>query len=104
MNDPSLPVVLSQKARRDFVDILRYTAEQWGKAQLEIYRRKIDTAIQRISRNPEIGALRHDLDQPYRIFPVGVHLIPSARKQDSAYTHSASTWTRRIATDDPRFS
>ena len=82
MNDQSLPVVLSQKARKDFVDILRYTAEQWGKAQLEIYRRKIDTAIQRISRNPEIGALRHDLDQPYRTFPVGVHLIVYRRQEN----------------------
>jgi len=75
VTDPELEVLLSRKARQDFVDILRYTAEQWGKAQLDIYHRKIDAAIEKISRNPEIGALRNDLDQPYRTLPIGVHVI-----------------------------
>lgn len=75
MMDPGWPVVLSPRARRDFVDILRYTAEQWGPIQVETYSNKIDAAIQRISRNPEIGALRNDLDDSYRTVPVGVHLI-----------------------------
>lgn len=73
--DPGSPVVLSSKARRDFVDILRYTAEQWGPGQVETYSKKIDAAIQRITINPGIGALRNDLDEPYRTLPVGVHLI-----------------------------
>jgi len=75
MTDPGLPVALSPRARRDFVDILRYTAEQWGPGQVEIYSNKIDAAIQRISRNPEIGALRNDLADSYCTLPVGVHLI-----------------------------
>jgi len=75
MTDSGLEVVLSQKARHDFLSILRYTAEQWGKDQLETYRGKIDAAIERISRNPEIGALRNDLADCYRTLPVGVHLI-----------------------------
>ena len=75
MTDPGLKVVLSKKARQDFLNILRYTAEQWGKDQLEKYRGKIDAAIQKIAGNPAIGASRNDLDEPYRTFPVGVHVI-----------------------------
>jgi len=50
-----LPVTLSPRARQDFVDILQYTGETWGEAQLLIYRDKIDEALQAIGRNPNIG-------------------------------------------------
>lgn len=75
MINPGFSVLLSPRARRDVVHILRYTGEQWGPSQFEAYSNNIDVAIQRISRNPEIGALRNDLDQPYRTFPVGAHVI-----------------------------
>ena len=76
MSCPEHPlVVLSPKARQDFVDILRYTAAQWGGQQLAIYRDKIDAAIQRIGKNPQIGAVRNDLTRPYRTLAVGVHVI-----------------------------
>ncbi len=55
MSSRSVPVRLSRKARQDFIDILRYTGEQWGEAQLEVYRDKIDDALQAIGRNPESG-------------------------------------------------
>jgi len=82
MTYPGLPVALSPRARRDFVDILRYTAEQWGDAQVATYSNKIDAAIQRISSNPEIGALRNDLAGAYRTLPVGVHLIVYRQQSD----------------------
>ena len=76
MSCPEHPlVVLSPKARQDFVDILRYTLANWGREQLAIYRDRIDSAIQRIYKNPQIGALRNDLNQPYRTLAVGVHVI-----------------------------
>jgi len=55
MSSHSVSVRLSRKARQDFIDILRYTGEQWGEGQLEVYRDKIDDALQAIGRNPEIG-------------------------------------------------
>ena len=30
----ALPVALAPRARQDFIDILRYTGETWGQAQL----------------------------------------------------------------------
>jgi plasmid stabilization system protein ParE len=54
-------VILSPKARQDFIDILRYTGATWGKGQLHSYRDKIDDALQAIGHEPESGHHRDDL-------------------------------------------
>jgi plasmid stabilization system protein ParE len=61
MSSRSLPVRLSKKARQDFIDILRYTGQTWGPNQLEVYRDKIDDALQALGHNPELGHKREDL-------------------------------------------
>ena len=75
MSSRSLPIRLSQKARQDFVDILRYTAQTWGPHQLEVYRDRIDDALQAIGRNPELGYKREDLPATHRAYLVGAHVI-----------------------------
>lgn len=70
-----LPLKLSPKARQDFIDILRYTGENWGQDQLIVYRDKIDKALSTIRENPQIGHRRHDLPPNYRAYPVGSHMI-----------------------------
>lgn len=39
-------IKLARRARQDFIDILRYTGETWGQAQLLVYRDKINDALQ----------------------------------------------------------
>lgn len=75
MSSRSLPIRLSKKARQDFIDILRYTAQIWGPHQLETYRDKIDDALQAISRNPELGHTREDLPTTHRAYLVGAHVV-----------------------------
>jgi toxin ParE1/3/4 len=75
MSSRSLPIRLSKKARQDFIDILRYTGQSWGPNQLEIYRDKIDDALQAISRNPELGHTREDLPTTHRAYLVGAHVV-----------------------------
>lgn len=75
MSSRSLPVKLSRKARQDFIDILRYTGETWGPNQLEVYRDKIDEALQAIGRNPELGHTREDLPPTHRAYLVGAHVV-----------------------------
>jgi toxin ParE1/3/4 len=75
MSSRDLPVFLSAKARQDFVDILRYSGETWGEAQLNVYRGKIDQALQAISRNCEIGHRDVELIANHRLFLVGSHEI-----------------------------
>jgi toxin ParE1/3/4 len=76
MSSPKpLPVRLSPRARLDFIDILRYTGESWGKDQLVTYRDKINEALQAVSRNPLLGHSREDLPSTYLTYLVGSHII-----------------------------
>lgn len=68
-------VVLSPRARQDFIDILRYTGETWGKGQLHIYRDKINDALQAIGQRPEAGHQRDDLPATHLAYLVGSHVI-----------------------------
>jgi toxin ParE1/3/4 len=75
MSSRKLPPKLSPKARQDIHDILRYTGETWGQAQLLVYRDKITDALDAISRNPEIGHSREDLPATHLAYLVGSHII-----------------------------
>lgn len=77
MSSPDAPrrIVLSPRARQDFIDILRYTGETWGKGQLLIYRDKINDALQLIGRNPAMGQHSADLPDTHRLYFVGSHVV-----------------------------
>ncbi len=70
-----LPLKLSPKAREDFIDILRHTGETWGEKQLQVYRDKIDDALQAINQNPQLGHSRADLPPAFSAYLVGSHVI-----------------------------
>lgn len=65
---------LSPRARQDFVGILRYTDETWGRAQLLIYRSLIDKALETIRVNPDIGHHHNDLPQTLWVYSFGSHV------------------------------
>ena len=75
MSSPSRRVLLSPKARQDFIDILRYTGETWGERQLQIYRQKIDEALQLVGRDPNVGRHSDDLPKSMRLYVVGSHVL-----------------------------
>lgn len=66
---------LTPKARQDFIDILRYTGEIWGQDQLLNYRDKINSALQLIADNPQLGHRRDDLPTTHLAYLVGSHII-----------------------------
>jgi toxin ParE1/3/4 len=70
-----LPLKLAPKARQDFIDLLRYTGETWGQAQLLTYRDKINVALQLISQNPHLGHARSDLPATHLAYLIGSHVI-----------------------------
>ncbi len=70
-----LPLKFSPRARQDFIDILRYTGEKWGRDGLLAYRDKIDDALQAIGHNPQLGHRRSDLPPTYLAYLVGSHVI-----------------------------
>ncbi len=75
MSTPDLPLILSPRAEDDFADILQYTLETWGEAQVEVYRAVLDKALLMIQQNPQIGQPRPELSPEHRTFPAGQHII-----------------------------
>jgi toxin ParE1/3/4 len=70
-----LAITLAPRARQDLIDILRYTGETWGQAQLLTYRDKINDAFLAISANPQLGHLHGDLPTTHLAYLVGSHII-----------------------------
>jgi toxin ParE1/3/4 len=75
MSSLKFRITLSRKARSDFIGILRYTGETWGRVQLLVYRDLLDKALETIRRNPEAGHGHDDLPVTLRIYVVGSHVI-----------------------------
>jgi plasmid stabilization system protein ParE len=57
-------LILSPEAQKDFISILRYTGERWGRAQLLIYRDKLNDALMLLSENPQLGHPSMELPTP----------------------------------------
>jgi toxin ParE1/3/4 len=75
MSSPEYQLILSPRAQQDIENILRYTGEQWGEKQIEIYRDKLTGALETISGNPASGHASIDLPETHRVYPVGSHVI-----------------------------
>lgn len=76
--DRARKVVLSPRARQDFIDILRFTGERWGQGQLHVYRDKINDALQLVARNPAMGDRSPELPETHRLYFVGSHFKANA--------------------------
>lgn len=66
---------LTRKAVSDLRDIAKYTTEQWGIEQRNLYLGMLDTAFHRIAKNPLLGKDCSDILSGYRKLPIGSHLI-----------------------------
>jgi toxin ParE1/3/4 len=59
----------------DLTDVLQYTLETWGKAQMHAYGEVLDKALSTLQEYPWIGHPRPEISREHRIFPAGRHLI-----------------------------
>lgn len=84
MSRPDLLLFLAPQAEEDFTDILQYTFETWGKAQVFVYRTVLDKALLTIQQNPNIGQPRKELPH-HRLFPAGQHLIIYRATEQAVY-------------------
>jgi toxin ParE1/3/4 len=71
----SLRLALTPTARQDFRAILRYTREVWGERQRLIYGRRLDAAMDELTRYPNLGRTRDDLPSGMHALPVERHVI-----------------------------
>jgi toxin ParE1/3/4 len=75
MSNPERELVLSPRAEADLTDILQYTLETWGEAQLAAYAGVLDDALRLLRDNPEIGTARPAVSERHRFLPAGEHVI-----------------------------
>ena len=75
MSHPELPLILSPQAEMDLTDVLQYTLETWGEAQMHAYGAVLDKALLTLKENPQIGHPRPELSAEHRTFPAGRHII-----------------------------
>src|SRR5215212_9466438 len=62
-------------ARADVRSILRYTAQQWGIQQRDIYHSQLYEGMNNLLRYPEFGEARDDLFEGCRALRVEHHMI-----------------------------
>jgi toxin ParE1/3/4 len=67
--------VLAPGARRDLRDILKFTEQQWGRAQRQAYRKQLDAAFTQLVRFPGLGNLRPGYGPGVRGHRVGQHVV-----------------------------
>ncbi len=66
---------LTQKAIEDLKDIGRYTQENWGREQRNLYLSRLDACFHTIAREPQIGKACDYIRPGYRKYHLGRHLI-----------------------------
>lgn len=66
---------LTRRALDDLRAIGRYTLEQWGREQRNLYLEAIDNRFSWLADNPELGRKRYEIASGYRCFAQGQHLI-----------------------------
>lgn len=69
------PFLLTAAARKDIIDLGRYTAEKRGKRQRDKYLKQLDDAFKLLARQPEIGRDAGDIKLGYKRFSQGSHTI-----------------------------
>ena len=74
---PLAKYILSKSADADLENIYKYTFETWGIEQFHIYRKQINDALEKISKEPELinSKAREDLAPGCRLYHVQHHYI-----------------------------
>lgn len=67
----SYRLIITGPGKRDFQDILLYTARKWGETQRIKYKSKLDAALLRIKNNPHQGRFKLG----YMVYNAERHLI-----------------------------
>jgi toxin ParE1/3/4 len=68
-------VELSALAAEDLDDILQYTLQTWGAAQMDTYAARLQSGLQALQDNPSLGKQRDDLYPGCRCYRIEQHLV-----------------------------
>lgn len=67
--------LLTSAARKDIIEIGRFTSEKWGKRQRDKYLKQLDDTFRLLARKPEIGREAENIKPGYKKFSQGRHTI-----------------------------
>lgn len=70
-----LPILITDRALRDFAAIEEYSVETWGKRVADRYLADMDSALQRLADNPAILREERDFHGSLRFYQVNKHLL-----------------------------
>lgn len=68
-------IVKSPLAEDDLIDIWQYSYNKWGVDKAVEYLLQLDTGIQGLASNPEIGKTRENIRRGYRSIQINRHVI-----------------------------
>lgn len=68
-------IVLSELAELDIADILQYTLETWGEAQMDAYAAKLERGLRVLETQPHLGKPRDAWYEGCRCYSVERHLV-----------------------------
>jgi toxin ParE1/3/4 len=85
MSRPDIQLILSPQAEEDFTDILQYTLETRGEAQVHVYGSILDKALLTIQQYPQIGHALPEISEFHRMFSAGRHTIIYLLREHNVY-------------------
>ncbi|MEH2060007.1 MAG: type II toxin-antitoxin system RelE/ParE family toxin [Nostoc sp.] len=66
---------LSERAKRDYKKIQRYTRDTYGREQVLKYASLLKVCLEKITDNPMLGHWRADIPKTYKAYSAGEHII-----------------------------
>lgn len=69
------PFELTREAKEDLRKIAKYTEKRWGRDQRNLYTKQFDDGFHLLAETPAVGKQCDDIQDSYRKFPLGSHII-----------------------------
>jgi toxin ParE1/3/4 len=92
-------------ARKDIVNILRYSERTWGQTQQERYREQLENALLNLRCNPTIGLKRNQFFEGCLLHYVGKHVIIFRLQTDTLQVirvlHQRMKISKHLQSDSP---
>jgi len=79
-----MPFDLTHAAKADLIAIAHYTEKTWGVAQRNSYLKQFDDLFHALGRHPQTGITCDELQEGYRKFPLGSHMVYYRNGQEVA--------------------
>ena len=78
-------ISISNRAKKDYYSIQKYTLKNYGREQLLKYSKSIKEAFTKITENPHIGHYRPDIPKNYKSYQIGKHIIVYRIEEQTIY-------------------